>query len=204
MKDLLSYRISRSKGCDIILPFKEAWNSIFSQDHVKVGTKGKNHIDSFEAITRNTQLRPRDYVKFIQECAIATLKQKEYKINPTTIKKVERNFSNYLKSEIIDEIYPVLPDIQNIFQIIASLRKWNFSIQEFSDLYFRYLEKGTIKEKNFDHVLQTLFHFSIIGNVDKKRTDRFYFKYKNRDATLNLNERIVVHRGLFKSLQIDI
>lgn len=203
LKNLLAYRISKSINENVKpLSFEDAWNSIFSTQGVKVGTSGKNTIPSFEAITRNTQLRPRDFVKFIQECAKSSINNSMSLIFPETVKKVERNFSNYLKSEIIDEIYPILPDIDNIFQTISSLRKWNFSIQEFKNEYHTYLKKGTIKEPNFEYMLQTLFHFSVIGNQDKRRLDRHYFKYQNKDATINFNERLVVHRGLFKSLQI--
>lgn len=203
IQNMLAYRISKSCGLEKALPFDEAWNLIFTQGLVKVGTSGKNNIHSFEAITRNTHLRPRDYVKFIQECAKAALLNPNKMIYPQNVKKVERNFSNYLKSEIIDEVHPVLPDIDVIFQVITSLRKWNFKIQEFKSVYNTYLEKGSIEEKNFDYVLQTLFHFSIIGNQDKRRLDKFYFKYQNKDATINYNEQLVVHRGLFKSLQIE-
>lgn len=204
LKKLLAYRLSKSISEHAqTLSFNEAWESVFSKSLVKVGTSGKNNIHSFDAIMRNTQLRPRDFVKFIQECAKATIINQNDLISPEIVKKVERNFSNYLKSEIIDEIYPILPDIDNIFQTITSLRKWNFSIQEFKREYNSYLSKGTIKEKNFEFVLQTLFHFSVIGNQDKRRMDRYYFKYQNKDATINFNERLVVHRGLFKSLQIQ-
>lgn len=204
IKELLAYRLSKAiNENSMTLTFNDAWDCIFSSKAVRVGTSGKNVIHSFEAITRNTQLRPRDYVKFIQECAKASILNNKNMIYPETVKRVERNFSNYLKSEIIDEIYPILPDIDNIFQIITSLRKWNFPIQEFKNEYNVYLNKGTIKETNFEYVLQTLFHFSVIGNQDKKRINKHYFKYQNKNATINFNERLVVHRGLFKSLQIQ-
>ncbi len=119
-----------------------------------------------------------------------------------TTKKADRPFSNYLKSEITDEVYAVLPDINNIFQIVSQLRKWNFKYSEFRKSYIDYLTNGTITEKNIDYVLHTLFHFSVIGNQDRKRLHIYYFKYQNKDATLNFNEQIVVHRGLLKSLQI--
>jgi hypothetical protein len=60
---------------------------------------------------------------------------------------------------------------------------------------------GTIKETNVDFVMQTLFNFSVIGNQPKQRHNTF-FRYKNKEARINFNENIVVHRGLFKALQI--
>jgi ABC-type oligopeptide transport system ATPase subunit len=205
IKKLLAYRISKSMGAETALDFDTAWHSIFSSQTIGTGTKGRNKISAFEAITRNTHFRPRDYVAFIQQCAKQTLKLEGISyIMPDTIKKGEREFSNYFMSEIRDEIIPVLPDIDNIYPIMTSLRKWNFTINEFKDLYNSYVERGTIKEKNIDYVLQKLFHFSIIGNQDKRNYSRLYFKYQNRNATINYNERIVIHRGLFKALQIDV
>ena len=77
----------------------------------------------------------------------------------------------------------------------------NFTIEEFTETYQKYLDEGTIKEKNIDFVLQTLFDFSVIGNRPKNR-DVSFFKYENKEARFNFKENIVVHRGLFKALQI--
>ena len=123
-------------------------------------------------------------------------------INEGTIKFVDRAFSNYLRDEIVDEIYPILPEIENYLQILSNLRKWNFSIQEFSAEYKKYLDAETIKEKNIDHVLDILYNFSVIGNQNKSRKEIFYFKYMHTNMTFNRNENIVIHRGLFKALQL--
>lgn len=204
IKNLIAYRISKSNNeGDRVLDFHNAWNKLFSWNKIRVGTpQRKNYIESFEFITRNTHVRPRDFIKSIQLCAAEALSNKQKLIYPTTVKKVDRAFSNYLKSEIIDEVHAILPDIDNIFQVISQIRKWNFSVSEFKKHYNEYLKNGTIKEPNIDYVLNTLFHFSVIGNQDRKRMEIYYFKYLNKDATFNLNENIVVHRGLIKSLQI--
>ena len=94
-----------------------------------------------------------------------------------------------------------MPDILVIFSIISQIRKWNFTIKEFKDTYIQYYKKGTIKNGNVDYVLQLLFNFSVIGNRPKNRTISF-FRYTNPEARFNFNENIVVHRGLFKALQI--
>ena len=77
----------------------------------------------------------------------------------------------------------------------------NGEIKEFRSIYNQYLQKGTIKQKNIDFVLQTLFNFSVIGNKSPKR-DLCFFRYENKEARFNFNENIEVHRGLFKALQI--
>lgn len=114
---------------------------------------------------------------------------------------MDKGFSNYLKDEIVDEIHAQLPEILIIFSIISQIRKWAFTIKEFKDTYMEYYRKGTISNGNVDYVLQTLFDFSIIGNRPKNRSISF-FRYINPEARFNFNENIVVHRGLFKALQI--
>jgi hypothetical protein len=76
----------------------------------------------------------------------------------------------------------------------------NFSIPELERAYAQQVEQGFIQEKNVKFVLQVLFLFSVIGNTPY--VGRYVFRYQNREARLNFNERVVVHRGLFKALQI--
>ena len=47
--------------------------------------------------------------------------------------------------------------------------------------------------------IQVLFLFSVIGNTPS--VGRYVFRYKNQEARLNFNERVVVHRGLFKGIR---
>lgn len=107
-----------------------------------------------------------------------------------------------MKSEIEDEVFPLLPEIKTIFQILSNLRKWNLKTSEFVDEYKKYLNAGTIKEQNIDYVLDTLYNFSVIGNQHKSIKTVQYFKYMQTNMTYNKEENIVIHRGLFKALRI--
>ncbi len=202
IKAMLAFRLSKVKYQDTNnFSFEKIWNEFFINKPVHMGDGGKKTKKIFDYITLSTHLRPRDYIKYIQECAKQTYNDGYDKIHPKTVKKVDKGFSNYMKDEIVDEIYVILPEIQEIFSIISQIRKWTFTIDEFKKTYNKYIENGTIKEENVDFVLQTLFDFGVIGNRPKNRTISF-FKYENKEARFNFNENIVVHRGLFKSLQI--
>lgn len=107
-----------------------------------------------------------------------------------------------MKSEIEDEVFPLLPEIKTIFQILSNLRKWNLKTNEFVEEYKKYLKAGTIKEQNIDYVLDTLYNFSVIGNQHKTIKNVQYFKYMQTNMTYNKEENIVIHRGLFKALRI--
>ncbi len=201
IKRLIAFRISRAidPECENVLPFNKAWSRIFGERPIGVGSRGKNKISTFDYISRSTLLRPRDFVVYMQNCAEHAVHDGGI-ISPYIVKKVDKAFSNYLREELTDELFAILPDIVNIFDTISQLRKWNFSISELEEAYNSQVENGFIQEKNFKFVLQILYMFDVIGNITKH--GRIVFRYQNKEARLNFNERIVVHRGLFKSLQI--
>lgn len=203
IKKMLAYRISKDvNDGSKILSFEKAWDQLFERGKISYGTDRKKYTTTFEFISKSTQMRPRDFIKYIQACCEHALEKKEKYISPETIKHVDRAFSNYLRSEITDEVYPLIPEIDTVFQIISNIRKQLFTWTEFIDEYNKYLKLGTLKQQNPNYVLDTLFNFSVIGNENKYQHGRHYFKYLHTNMTYNSDEKIVLHRGLLKSLQI--
>ena len=202
IKSLLAYRISKDVGIQVSLQFDDAWNKIFSKESISYGDKKKKNTDSFSYIERSTYLRPRDFIKYIQAACERALERNEDFITAKTVKFVDRAFSNYLKAEIEDEVFPLMPEIKTIFQILSNLRKWNFKVSEFIKEYSKFIAEGTIKEPNIDHVLDVLYNFSVIGNQHRNIKNVQYFKYLQTNMTYNKEENIVIHRGLFKALRI--
>ena len=203
LQKLIAFRISRALDPDAVetLPFKKAWKYVFGDEDVRYGTRKSKRISTFDYIARSTLMRPRDLVVYLQSCAEEAVSLERYEaIGPQIIRKVDKAFSNYLREELADELFAVLPEINRIFDTISQLRKWNFSLAELERAYGEQIDEGYIKERNVKFVLQILYMFDVIGNVISH--DRFVFRYQNPDARLNFNERVVVHRGLFKSLQI--
>lgn len=203
IKKMIAYRISK----DIdpqgeILPFKKVWDEIFRRGDMSYGGDRNKRISTFDFISRSTQMRPRDFIKYIQACCEHALEKDEKYISSETIRHVDRAFSNYLRSEITDEIYPLIPEIDIVFQIISNIRKQSFTWKEFTTEYNKYLSQGTLQQQNPNYVLDTLFNFSVIGNENKFQRGRNYFKYLHTNMTYNSDEKIVLHRGLLKSLQI--
>lgn len=201
IKQVIAFRVSRAldPDCQQILSFEKAWERLVGKERVGMGHEKKRKIHSFEFIARSTLLRPRDFVSFLQTCAehANSLNQP---ITAKIIKAVDKAFSNYLREEFTDELFAILPEISGILDVISQVRKWNFTIREFEKSYSEQVEAGLLKEKSTKFVLQVLFLFDVIGNCP--RQGRFVFRYQNREARLNFNEPVVVHRGLFKSLQI--
>lgn len=201
LKRLIAFRVSRaiSPSCHESLPFESAWEKVFGSRTIGIGQGKKKKVSTFDFISRSTLLRPRDFVSYLQNCAQYAV-DSHTRIGPEVVRYVDKAFSNYLRQELTDELFAILPDIANIFDAISQLRKWNFSIHEFERAYRQQVEQGFIQEKNVKFVVQALYWFSVIGNTP--RVGYYIFRYRNPEARLNFNERIVVHRGLFKALQI--
>jgi cold shock CspA family protein/energy-coupling factor transporter ATP-binding protein EcfA2 len=200
IKKVIAFRISRALNpTGNSLDFEDAWRRVFGTGLIGIGSGAKRKTSTFDYIAQSTLLRPRDFVAYLQNCAHDADENNQF-ITPDVVKRVDKAFSNYLREELTDELFAILPDVVNIFDAISQLRKWNFSIAELEITYGQQIERGFIKEKNVKFVLQTLYLFSVIGNVTSY--NRPVFRYQNREARLNFNERVAVHRGLFKALQI--
>ena len=104
--------------------------------------------------------------------------------------------------EIKDELYPILPDIDQILTLISNIRKLIITPKEFRQEYEKALNKQLLTINNVDFVLETLFNFSVIGNQHKTIEKRSFFKYQHTNMTFNRDENIVIHRGLLKVLQL--
>lgn len=198
IRGLLAHRLSRALSADTE-DFDVLWYSIFTRESLTY-SKGNKQIASFDFIKMSAQGRPRDYINYLQQCASTALKSNEDIISNDTIKKCDKAYSNYLRKELIDEIHGIIPDIAKVLSIFSELRKYILSIEEFRDAYNERVEAGGMAIADADMVLRTLFYFSVIGNV--VRVDLHIFRHETPSAQLNFKEKIVVHRGLMKSLQI--
>jgi len=202
IKNMLAFRLSRSiSKVGKIKDFHVVWNELFEKGGVKYGDRQRKIMSPFDYITRSSLLRPRDYVRYLQACAEASLEHGHFKIKPHNVAIADTAFSNYLRSELEDELHGLIPDIHKILDIFTTLRKQTLRIEEFKDAYIEAIKQGLIESGDFQFILQMLFHFSIIGNQPKQKSFQV-FRYKNKEARLNLKENIIIHRGLFRSLQI--
>lgn len=203
LKSLLAYRISMDDPMRPKNPsFEKEWNLIFTKDMIHTGFSKKKLLHTFDYMANSTLLRPRDFIKFIKACcedAVDSMKL----ISTDVLHNVDRAFSNYLKSEFRDELFPILPDIDKIFDVMSYQRQWIFSPSDFKDAYSKEMQLGNIMEQNVDKVLETLYNFSVIGVENKNVKSKHYFKYINTNMAYNRYENIVIHRGLFKALGIE-
>lgn len=198
IKGLLAFRISRALDVEE-MPFNDAWHKLFSREPIQIGHRQQKSMSIFDYITRNTHQRPRDYVKYIKICAGNS---PSTPINAHKVTSSENNFSVYLKGELTDEIHSVISEIDCIFDILSQIRKQSFQPDEFRQAFAEKIQDGSIvDQRDPDFVLKVLYIFSVIGN-QPRQLNRQIFRFNSNNSNLNPAETIIVHRGLYKSLQI--
>jgi Cdc6-like AAA superfamily ATPase len=199
IKALLAFRLSRAMDPNgPIMNFDNAWDQAFSTSKF---VSGGRKIAVFDFITRSTLIRPRDYVRYLKAASEITLTRGANRISPSSVRKANSAFSNYLRSELEDEIHSVLPEVKQLLDMIAHMRTEIFSFESFSDAYLKEVTRGFLENRSAELVLKILFHFSVLGNLSRNKEIRV-FRYLNKEARFNSSDPICVHRGLFKSLQI--
>ena len=200
LQKLISHRLNIVFGTSD-LTFKECWDMLFSKKSFYTGKDKKKRISSFEYMLRSTQNRPRDFIKYFQECSKQVLDKGVLRVNQSVIKMVDNEFSEYMRNEIIDEIYAVLPEYEEIFAILSLIRKQTFNPQEFVEKYDEMVRNREIADKGAEKILKLLFEYSVIGNAPSIKNQSI-FKYEKNNARFNFKEQIIIHRGLFKAFQI--
>ena len=150
-----------------------------------------------KALLDHTRHTPRDIIQLLNKI------QKHTKsINPTQneVRNGIRTYSfDYLVPEIQDELAGYLePDeIEQVIQFLGNMKKSEFDLDELQHMI---KNNERFNSLNSMKILNALFDCNAIGNVIKGKYHSW--KYRNRYASFDPNERIIIHRGLRKGLNL--
>lgn len=150
-------------------------------------------------MTRHT---PRDFLQLLSHLQSF---YKEGKVTARQISNGSRDYSiKYFLPEIQDELsgYATPDEIALYFDLVSRLRKRDFVLPELLKLS-NYSTKSLPDDRVYD-ISRALFECSAAGHIQHKSGGKtFYtFKYRNRHSAFNENEGIMLHRGLWKALNI--
>lgn len=196
LHEMLCYRLSISSQQKFSK--EEVWDKIFPHKFVYMGNQGRTQMPIFKYITRSTHWRPRDYIHYLSQCANIALGKGESNILPATVKEADKEFSEYLRGEIVDEIFAVLPQINDVLTTLSQIRKQTFSPKMFIK---EYTATYSVTENDAKTILLQLFEHGVIGNQPSMKGQQI-FKHEHPNALFNFNENMIIHRGLYKTLQI--
>lgn len=163
------------------------------------GTWNNQPFVSF--LLQHTRHTPRDFIQLlahIQKCCIRG------EITHRQILAGIRNYSSkYFLPEIRDELvgYVAQDRSEALIRAISRLKRSRFKFGEIS-AHLHY--EGLLQKADMLTLLEPLFHCSAIGNAKRDGSDKMYWSYRfrNRHSQLNLEEEIVVHRGLWRAMNI--
>lgn len=110
--------------------------------------------------------------------------------------------SEYFLPEIKDEMAGYIPfeHIDKIVSLLASFRERVFNYNEFCTAF----EALQIKDIKIDTILGILYDCSAIGHTYPYNDEtRVTFKYRNRNSGFTKSNRIILHKGLWKALNVN-
>lgn len=200
IKHMLAHRLSVAMGI-LDDDFELVWNKLFSKSPVRMGNNKGSKMSIYNYIERSTEMRPRDFVQYIKDCVTISKERKHNIVSPIDVKDADEQFSEYLKSETIDELFAVLPEINDILGLLSTIRKQRFSFSTFEHEYNTLVEQEQVPKRDVKWVLLKLFDAGVIGNQPTMKGQTI-FRFSKKLPRFNFNETMIIHRGLFKALQI--
>jgi hypothetical protein len=169
------------------------WETITSNEQLK----GSHNKWSF--ILSRTFLRPRDVIKFLNSALAQARRRDEEPLlltNPDVVNAREP-YSNYLKSELDDEIMAHWPQWEEALQACSAISTLTFQRAEFEKEYER--RRSSANPVAAAPALEMLFRFSVIGYERRSGYGgtSWAFQYTNPEAGWdNRATRFKVHLGL--------
>lgn len=168
----------------------------------------KSSNNKWTFILSRTFLRPRDVIKYLNS-ALSQAKRRDDSplvlTNPDVVNAREA-YSNYLKSELDDEIMAHWPQWEEALQACSAISTMTFQRDEFEAAYEQ--RKSASNKVSADEALDTLYRFSVIGYERRSGYggSSWAFQYINPEAGWdNRATRFKVHLGLkeFAKLRED-
>jgi hypothetical protein len=178
------------------------WDTITQNEQLKASNNKWNFILS------RTFLRPRDVIKFMNSALNQAKKRNDNPLvitNPDVVNAREQ-YSNYLKSELDDEIMAHWPQWEEALQACSGISTMTFERGEFEKQYEQ--RRSSANKLGCDEALEHLYRFSVIGYERRSGYggSSWAFQYTNPEAGWdNRATRFKVHLGLkeFAKLRED-
>ena len=115
MEDMVFERIKRYKPDDLKLDFLSKAGCIFDVTHVRHGATPFRHI------LRRTFYRPRDIIVYLNKIREVYKESKSGLYTSKSLYEAEKEFSNSIYNEIIDEWANQKPEIENFLATLQAI-----------------------------------------------------------------------------------
>jgi hypothetical protein len=159
----------------------------------------------YTALLDYTRHTPRDFIQLLNHIQ-RQCKRDTVSVSSNQIEKGINEYSaEYFKQEIADEMsgYLTRQTIEGVYNVLSSIRS--------RDFYFdKFVEKSKynmlLKDADPYEIMKVLYDCSAIGHVysyDGGSNSRVSFKYRNRASSFTSQDKILLHKGLWKALNVN-
>lgn len=161
-----------------------------------------DHRKIYSALLDYTRHTPRDFVQLINYIQKYSNSDK---VTTDAISKGVKDYSTeYFRQEISNEMAGYIPGeyISGVFNVLSAIRKKEFPYSTFVEQCRRHYR---LRRADVDEILRVLYECSAIGQVYMydKGVNRITFKYRNQTSYFNPDDRITIHKGLWKALNVN-
>lgn len=181
-----------------------SWDDVFDEDQEMPG-----HQSKYQHILDRTYLRPRDMIKFVNT---VLERYKEFnrsavepnlKFSNKNIHDSRMEYSQYLGSELNDEILKHVPEYTKYLELIRSIGHWHFESKPFESVVSK--RQDLVGEETSTSILEKLYDYSIIGfyraGGGGYGGSEYVFRYKEPPIKFDSTaSRFRVHTGLIEML----
>lgn len=156
---------------------------------------------SAHALLDMTRHTPRDFLQLLTH--VQRFAGKEEVLTDAQIKSGMRDYSiKYFLPELRDELdgYCTADEIEAFVRAASRLKKREFPYLEI----IRGMDDEGVSKDRADFLLKSLYECSGIGNVATRPGGKSYFsfKFRNRNSAFNKADRLLLHKGVWKALNI--
>lgn len=159
--------------------------------------------DIYSALLNYTRHIPRDFIQLMNY--IKSHCDSDHVTHSAIVKGIKDYSTEYFLPEISNELSGYLPNavIQPVFNVISSLRLQSFTYEQFKKKCKDY---PALRDVSPIDILTLLYNCSAIGHTHYYNEDgstRVLFKYRNRSSSFEKSDKILLHRGLWKSMNVS-
>jgi len=195
LKALIDQRIRVLTGTTA----KDPWSEVFD-DAVMRGTQHKA-----KHVAVRTYLRPRDMIQFCNECLHEAKSDNNDRITNQDITRARRAYSDYLVSELDDEIHTSHPEWDKYLDTLRRVHTMRFAREDF-DKAFNAL-KLPAAGLDPEVALEMLYRYGIIGfaKIGGGGYGGSAVAFSYRDQSINFDPAapyFTVHAGLKEALEM--
>jgi len=191
LDEMLFERIKKYVPREVKLKRHKKSNSIFDMNYVRHGATPLKHI------LRRTFYRPRDVIVFINKLREVHTISKTGLYSSKDLYDAEKDYSEGLYNELIDEWANQRPDIEKYLNILQAIGAMTFKFNDYLNMFTeQYKYPG---ENYIVNILRFLFHNSIVG---QKIQANWEYYCTNPHMQIDFKKPFHVNAGLKNRLML--